>query len=87
MGFITWAQVQGFVDEQGEVEALLLVFRNQLPKFSPFLDFVYAFEESLSEVGAGALVQLARFTPTTSSTAVAGYPDVEGIPDRNMERI
>jgi hypothetical protein len=113
-----WAltQVQGFVDEQGEVETLLLVFPDQLPEFSTFLDFVYTFEEALSETGADALVQLAHFHPDyqfegvdaddpgnltnrsphpvlqflrvgSVATAVAGYPDVEGIPDRNVERM
>lgn len=117
-GSFFWAltQVQGFVTGEEEAETVLLVFPEQLPGFSTFLDVVYAVEDALAETGADALVQLAHFHPDycfdgvdpddpgnrtnrsphpviqllrveSVATAVAGYPDVGAIPERNVKRM
>lgn len=61
--FWALAQVQGFVTGDAEPETTLLVFPDQLPGFTTFLDVVYALEDALEETGADNLVQLAHFHP------------------------
>lgn len=116
MFFWALTQVQGFIEGQGEAATTLLVFPQGLADFPTFLDFVHTFEETLTDTGADALVQLAHFhpdyvfadTPTTDpanltnrspwpvlqllrvadvSEAVAHYPEVATIPERNIARM
>ncbi|MBC6994688.1 DUF1415 domain-containing protein [Neolewinella lacunae] len=58
------AQVQSLLSEPaGEVETTLIVFSEAMEDFTEFMDFVYTFEDTLAEVGADQLVQLAHFHP------------------------
>lgn len=112
------AQVQSLLDQApDELETTLLVFPgNLLLDFETFLDFVYTFEEALTESGAGELIQLAHFHPDycfedvaeddpgnltnraplpvlqllrtgSVAAAVATYPAVDLIPERNVARM
>lgn len=112
------AQVQALLEEEpATLETTLIVFPGSLlASFETFLDFVFTFEDALSETGADELVQLAHFHPNycfegvveddpsnrtnrapfpvvqllrtgSVAAAVASYPDAEGIPERNIDRM
>ncbi len=61
-----WAmtQVQNLLDEPPEtVETTLLAYPRALTDFPTFLDFIATLEDTLTEVGADELIQLAHFHP------------------------